>query len=99
MKRLMAAALLALCGRGTSAYVIDIYHGDRFSYHAPFNATRVEETCAGMEGRVRLYGWNVRTHHPTGVRHRIEILYYKAGREEQTNVGKRVRYWVGGEGR
>lgn len=99
MKRLMAAMLLALCGCGTSTYVIDVYHGDRFGYRAPFNATRMEDMCAEMEARVRLYGRDARTHYPTGVCHRIEILYYDAGREEQTNVNKRVRYWIWGEGK
>ena len=99
MRKLISVTLLALCGCGTSTYVIDVYHGDRFSYRAPFNATRMEETCAEMEGRVRMYGWDARTNYPTGVCHRIEILYYDAGREEQTNVNKRVRYWIWGEGR
>ena len=99
MRKLTAVMLLALCGCGTGTYVIDVYHGDRFSYRAPFNATYMEEKCAEMEGRVRLYGRDARTNYPTGVCHRIEILYYEAGCEDQTNANKRVRYWVWGEGK
>lgn len=98
MKKLFLIAALAVCGC-TSTYMIDIYHGDRFGYRTWCWATPMEERCAEMEARIRLYGWDAREHYPTNVCHRIEILYYDEGREEQTNVNKRVRYWIWGEGR
>ena len=97
MKRLMAIALVVLCGC-TSHFCIDISNGDRYGFKTWPWTSESGEWCADLEARAAYYGWGARTQYPTNVYHRIEIVMYEEGRDvSQTNVLKRARYWIRGE--
>ena len=75
--------------------MIDLVNDDWFSYnYAPWESHKGEE----MAARVRYYERECRTQCRKGTWRRVEIAVYADGENySQTNVLKKVIYWVEGE--